>query len=336
MTRAPRREDGAPSADAAADTVVGAAADTVADGRAVRLAGRMVELLARREAAVGFLPTPPVPAPTTFGGPEPGVAVEIVPCPWCPAGLPDALADPAGRAGLPSPLADPAGRPPRPAGSPPQAGGRRRGLPPAGAARLVAAEAADPALPVLTILGCESIEPRALLPIVLAASEGPVMARFATRAAWLAARVEERSPGPLSGAGPRERARSLWRLNVAESWIDPLLKEEHRPETSDPADVLLGARRSGGSPASAGRMGSPGLPAAVLKVVMTPGAVLPIPAATRARADLVPETARADLVPEMVRTAALLTPGFLGPHSTGDPMAGCYRGTRERAAARLL
>ncbi|MEV8635605.1 hypothetical protein AB0395_28490 [Streptosporangium sp. NPDC051023] len=158
--------------------------------RAASLVRRMVELLAWREASAAFLPTPSVPAPTTFGGPDPGIAVRMLACPWCPGG------------------------------------GAEAATPPAGALRLVPAGEADPTFPVLTLLSCESLEPRALLPIALAARAcaGPVAATFVTRGAWRAARSGH--DGDLNGdLGDLGRlARLLWHLNAAESWLDPLIR----------------------------------------------------------------------------------------------------------------
>ncbi|MFF5204968.1 hypothetical protein [Streptosporangium sp. NPDC000396] len=215
--------------------------------RAAAFARRMVESLARREASAAFLATPPVPAPTVFGGPDPGIALRLLTCPRCP----DA----------------------------------RTLLPPAGALRLVWAEAADPVLPVLTLLSCESLEPRAVLPIVLAARTGPAAPSFTTRAAWCAAQ------GAFDG-GPVALARLLGRLNAAESRLDPLIRS-----------------------------------AASVRVGTAPGEPLPLPAATRLRADLRAGGART------------LRSRFLGPHAYGPEFAeldAVYRATRERVAAALL
>ncbi|MEZ0071320.1 hypothetical protein [Planotetraspora sp. GP83] len=259
-------------------------ADSVTAARAVGVTRRMVELLAWREASAAFLPTPPVPAPTTFGGPDPGVAVRLLACPWCSDVDTEVDMDAA--------------------------------PPPAGALRLVPAWEADPALPVLTLLSCESLEPRALLPIVLAtrACAGPVTATFTTRAAWRAARLGHgRAPDDgdpredLSkdlSKDPSELARLLWRLNAAESWLNPLLK------SATPDDP----------------------PRAFVRLLTVAGEPLAVPAATRPRIDLDGEGTRA---PARER----LRPRFLGPHATGpalDELDAAYRSTRDRVAAALL
>ncbi|MCT9935250.1 hypothetical protein N5079_34115 [Planotetraspora sp. A-T 1434] len=250
-------------------------AESLRAAHAVGVTRRMVELLAWREASAAFLPTPPVPAPTTFGGPDPGVAVRLLACPWCSDLDMDAV-------------------------------------PPAGALRLVPAREADPALPVLTLLSCESLEPRALLPIVLAARAcaGPVTATFTTRAAWRAARLDHGralDEGDLSeelNKDPSELARLLWRLNAAESWLNPLLK------SATPDDP----------------------PRAFVRLLMMAGEPLAVPAATRPRLDLDDGGTRAP-------ARETLRPRFLGPHATGpalDQLDADYRSTRDRVSAALL
>lgn len=221
---------------------------------------RVVERMAWRAAAAAFLPTPSVPSPTTFdsAGRSP-TAIELRDCPWCARSTP--------------------------------------GLPTVGAIELVDARTAGPQLPVVTLLHCESLDPRALLPVVLVtrACGRPPPAGFTTRAAWCAARVD-----PARDLDDvRMLAGILWRLNMAESWLDPLLRTPYH----DPSRSLIHR----------------------IRAVDTP---LPLPAATAPRPDLAGASSR-----ETVRAR------LLGPHAVGDEcerLDRIYRSTIERVSEALL
>lgn len=154
----------------------------------MRGAEPLAAAMARREAAALLLPAPEVHAPSVFETYEPAVAVRVIPCPWCGAGLGE---------------------------------GRSASWPGARSLRgcaVLARPGSTTTLPELAVLHCESLVARSLLPLLAAvhAGERPgAGTRYSTRGAALA------QWGIREMTGSAELSAALLRLDAAERWAGP-------------------------------------------------------------------------------------------------------------------